>query len=229
MDSKHKVVITGANQGIGFELTRIFLENGNSVLAISRQRNQLDDLQKQYEALEIVQGDIAHPETRSLIQHQLAGCRIRILVNNAGLLVNKPFLSLEGEEMEAMFRTNVFAAAQLIQAIDSFLERGSHVVNIGSMGGYQGSSKFPGLSMYSASKAALACLTECLAEEYEERGVDFNCLALGATQTGMLEKAFPGYTAPVDSATMAGYIYGFCKEGNRVFRGKILPVSVNTP
>ena len=97
------------------------------------------------------------------------------------------------------------------------------------MGGFQGSSKFPGLSAYSASKAALANLTECLAEELKEKNICANCLALGAVQTEMLETAFPGYVAPVKSREMASFIAYFATRGHQFYNGKILPVSVSTP
>jgi len=97
------------------------------------------------------------------------------------------------------------------------------------MGGFQGSVKFKGLSYYSASKAAIACLTECLATEFADSGISVNCLALGAVQTEMLNEAFPGYKAPVDSLQMAEYITDFALRGHKVFNGKILPVAMSTP
>jgi NAD(P)-dependent dehydrogenase (short-subunit alcohol dehydrogenase family) len=97
------------------------------------------------------------------------------------------------------------------------------------MGGFQGSAKYKGLSYYSASKAALACLTECLANEFTEYGICINCLALGAVQTEMFDEAFPGYKAPVDAKQMAEFIAGFALTGHKFFNGKILPVAINNP
>ncbi len=97
------------------------------------------------------------------------------------------------------------------------------------MGGYQGSSKFAGLSLYSASKGALAVLTESMAEELKPYQISVNCLALGAVQTEMLAEAFPGYSAPVSAAQMGEFIADFAFNGNRFFNGKILPVSLSTP
>jgi NAD(P)-dependent dehydrogenase (short-subunit alcohol dehydrogenase family) len=105
----------------------------------------------------------------------------------------------------------------------------SHIVNIGSMGGFQGSAKFAGLSAYSASKAALHNFTECLAEELKERKISVNCLALGSAQTEMLEKAFPGYESPVMAFEMGKYIADFALTGHKFFNGKVLPVAVTTP
>ena len=105
----------------------------------------------------------------------------------------------------------------------------SHIINISSIGGIAGSSKFSGLSAYSSSKGALNILTEMLCEEFKDSGPSFNCLALGAVQTEMLEEAFPGYQAQVSSLEMANYIYKFSLEGNKFFNGKIIPVSTSNP
>ena len=104
-----------------------------------------------------------------------------------------------------------------------------HVLNITSMGGIQGSTKFPGLSAYSSSKGALIILTELLAQEFKESGPSFNALALGAVQTEMLEEAFPGYQAPVSAAQMAQYVIEFAMIGNQFYNGKVLPISSSTP
>lgn len=97
------------------------------------------------------------------------------------------------------------------------------------MGGHESTSKFSGLSAYSASKAALANLTECLAEEWKTEGISVNCLMLGAVNTEMLGEAFPGYQAPLNAVEMADFICDFSLKGNTFFNGKLLPVSLSTP
>ncbi|RLD30765.1 MAG: short-chain dehydrogenase, partial [Bacteroidetes bacterium] len=69
----------------------------------------------------------------------------------------------------------------------------------------------------------------CLAEELKSENVSCNYLALGAVQTEMLEKAFPGYTAPISADKMAEFIVDFALNGQRYFNGKIIPVSISTP
>ncbi len=144
-------------------------------------------------------------------------------------MLNKPLGMITAPEIEEVFSVNVKAPMLLIQALLPLMKPGSHIVNIGSMGGVQGSVKFPGLSAYSASKGALAVLTECLAEELKDRQIAVNCLAFGAVQTEMLAKAFPGYEAPVSAGKMAEFVADFALNGNRYFNGKILPVSLSTP
>jgi NAD(P)-dependent dehydrogenase (short-subunit alcohol dehydrogenase family) len=128
-----------------------------------------------------------------------------------------------------MLQSNFIGHVRIIQSLYKYMHAGSHILNIGSMGGFQGSSKFVGLSAYSASKAALHTLTECLAQEFAEKGIAVNCLALGSAQTEMLEKAFPGYQSPVMAFEMGKYIADFALTGHKFFNGKVLPVALSTP
>jgi short-subunit dehydrogenase len=155
--------------------------------------------------------------------------KVDILINNAGHLVNKPFEDHTEADIAESVSVNFTSAARLTAELLPLMVRGAHVVNIGSMGGFQGSLKFPGLSWYSATKGALAVLTECLAAEYAERGISFNCLCPGAVQTEMFQKAFPGFSAPVSPSDMASFIADFAVNGNKFFNGKILPVALSVP
>jgi len=155
--------------------------------------------------------------------------KVDILINNSGALLNKPFAETSIDEFINVYDVNVFGAAALTKAILPFMHKESHVVNISSMGGIQGSMKFPGLSAYSSSKGALITLTELLAEEYKEKGPSFNVLALGAVQTEMLEEAFPGYEASISAIQMAKYIMQFSISGQQLYNGKVLQVSNSTP
>src|SRR5690606_1851648 len=117
--------------------------------------------------------------------------KVDILINNAGAIINKPFLDTSADEFAYMLQTNVLGHVNMIKHVVPLMSEGVHIVNIGSMGGFQGSAKLPGLSAYSASKGALAVLTECLAEELKDKRIKVNCLALGSSQTEMFEAAFP--------------------------------------
>ena len=152
-----------------------------------------------------------------------------MLINNAGVLINKPFEELKELDFVEMLQGNFIGHVRMIQGIVNLMSEGSHIVNIGSMGAFQGSAKFAGLSAYSSSKAALHTLTECLALELAEKDIKVNCLALGSAQTEMLEKAFPGYESPVMAFEMGKYIADFAITGHRFFNGKVLPVAVSTP
>lgn len=230
------ITITGASGGIGFELLKKCSQNENNlVIGVSRQTKALEKwVQKEnrFNVL-VIAADITKDLHLKKIVKTLENLHLNldVLVNNAGYLVNKNFEAISQEELEAVYKTNVFAPFRLIQLMLPFMKNKSraHIVNIGSMGGIQGIEKFPGLSAYSSSKAALAGLTECLALELATRNIAVNCLALGAVQTEMLSKAFPGYKAPITAERMAEFVYDFVRTGQHYFNGKILPVSLSTP
>ncbi|MFN2313681.1 MAG: SDR family NAD(P)-dependent oxidoreductase [Bacteroidales bacterium] len=229
------IVITGASSGIGREVAlRLSGESQNRIYAVARSIKALNSLADGSENGNIIPVSMDITGGRSLLRElkkrisDEAG-RVDILINNAGYLVYKPFEEYTEDEILSIVTVNFTSAAILTAELLPLMGKGSHVVNIGSMGGYQGSLKFAGLSWYSASKGALAIMTECLAAEYAERGISFNCLCPGAVQTEMFEKAFPGFSAPVSPAEMAVFIADFAVNGNKYFNGKILPVALSVP
>ncbi|WP_010230544.1 SDR family NAD(P)-dependent oxidoreductase [Gillisia marina] len=225
---KH-VVITGTSRGIGFEMVKLFSEAGHHVIALSRKPESLQALN--LKNVQVIACDITKEEELQEIAVHIEKTwqKVDVLINNAGAILNKSFAEASLDEFKAIYNTNVFGVAGLIQKLLPFMDSTSHVVNISSMGGVQGSMKFPGLSAYSSSKGALITLTEMLAEEYKENGPSFNVLALGAVQTEMLEEAFPGYKAPVSAQDMAEYIMDFSLTGQKYYNGKLLQVSNSTP
>ncbi len=224
------IVITGASGGIGIELVNCFLFSGWRVIAISRNIDELEKIKN--DNLILLKANINEAKEIERIEKICSTFSdIQIVVNNAGILINKPFLNITEGELISTYQTNVFAPFLLLQKLIPILNKTerAHVVNIGSMGGFQGSAKFAGLTAYSSSKFALAGLTELLAEEFKSENISFNCLAIGAAQTKMLEKAFPGYQAPVSAREMAEFIFNFASKQAKFINGKIIPVSVSTP
>lgn len=226
-------VVTGASRGIGRATAlRMATTPDCVVYALARSEDKLIELAREHAKIIPVACDLGTEEGIAKALNEISHDAIDILINNAGALINKPFEETSLNDFNHVYNVNVFGPARLIGALMPQLkqaENGAHVVNIGSVGGFQGSSKFPGLAAYSSSKAAIASLTECLAEEYKESKVRFNCLALGAVQTEMLAEAFPGFTAPLSAEEMGQYIAEFARTGNKTFNGKILPVALSTP
>jgi 3-oxoacyl-[acyl-carrier protein] reductase len=224
------IIITGTSRGIGFEMVKIFAKMGHNVLALSRDKSSV--MAENLENVQCFSFDITdedcHMRAESMIENNWDS-KVDILINNAGALLNKPFSETNSDDFKEVYNVNVFGVASITRKFLRFMHKDSHVVNISSMGGIQGSMKFPGLAAYSSSKAALITLTELLAEEYKEKGPAFNVLALGAVQTEMLEEAFPGYKAPVTAKEMADYIANFSLAGNKLYNGKVLQVSNSTP
>lgn len=233
------IIITGASSGVGFEAVLDFTANKeNNVIALARSAHKLRKLHEIATSLNPdggnlfpAQFDIVYDSyTEALIPFIQSKFEwVDILVNNAGILINKPFLETSLEEFAHIFQTNLLGHVNMIKNIAPLMKSGGHIVNIGSMGGLQGSAKFVGLSAYSASKGALATLTECLAEEFKEQGISVNCLALGSSQTEMFDEAFPGAEAGTLAFEMGRYIAEFAQNGHKYYNGKILPVANTTP
>ena len=225
MQSPKRVIITGASRGIGRALVDRFLDLGHEVWALSRNTDELYKIK----GIHTVSIDLSEEQQ---IVDWVQSCGVDYfdaVINNAGMLINKPFAETTYADFEAVYRVNVFGAAQLIRHLLPLLTTDSHILNISSMGGVNGTAKFPGLAAYSSSKGALGILTELLAEEFKDDGPRCNALALGAVQTEMLAEAFPDYKAPVSALQMAIYIADFSLNGHHLYNGKVLPISQSTP
>jgi 3-oxoacyl-[acyl-carrier protein] reductase len=234
------ILITGASRGIGAQLARQLAAQGHTVIAASRNITELRRLASEISehspaaAIHTLPLDLTETNSGTDFYNRISTIvpHLDVLINNAGALLNKPFADITSDELTHVYQVNVFGPFRLIQLLLPLLAAApaqAHIVNVSSMGGVQGSAKFPGLSAYSSSKAALANLSELLAEELRPYTISVNCLALGAAQTEMLESAFPGYKAPLSATEMAEYVGWFAINGHRFFNGKILPVALSTP
>ena len=221
------LIVTGASRGIGREISTQAAIKGYQVIALSRNIKPLLGIENIYPFAVDLSHETAIQDFIKTISKSFS--KVDALINSAGSLINKPFLETSCEEFKKVYQVNIFAVASLIRLIFPMMTSQGHVVNISSMGGVQGTTKFPGLSAYSSSKAGLIILTELLAEEFKESGPAFNALALGAVQTEMLEEAFPGYKAPISAKKMATYILEFALKGQQLYNGKVLPISSSTP
>ncbi len=229
------IIVNGGTRGIGRE-TALFLakKEDYTVLVTGRNRDALNQLGTVPAAGRIItyQLDISEFEGQATAFAKAVSSSlgtVDVLINSAGLLISKSFAGFTSEEVRKIMETNFFGPASVIRTLLPLMKKGSHIINISSMGGFQGSSKYRGLSYYSASKAALSCLSECLAEEFREEGIIVNCLALGSVQTEMFEEAFPGFKAPVKADEMAELIGEFAVKGSRFFNGKVIPVAFSNP
>lgn len=229
MTYKKTIVIVGASRGIGKALIDNLASNKDyHIIALARNIDLMRKNFKSYENVSCFTLDLS-----SNVRNQIIGIfsdidKVDVLINNAGILVNKPFTDITANDFTMSYQVNVIGVMETVQELVSKMEK-SHIVNISSIGGFQGSVKFPGLTAYSTSKAALCSFTELFAEEYKETEIKMNCLCLGAVQTEMLEEAFPGYEAPVSAEKMAAFISDFALSSHQWMNGKIIPVSLSTP
>ena len=224
-------LIIGASRGIGKALVlKLAKDPNNKVIALSRNEKALSTFCTG-DNIDFYCFDLASSTLKSDLNSILDNySNIDYVVNNAGKLVNKPFMDLTDEDIRACYDVNIISVMKATQCVlPKMQEKGGHILNISTMGGFQGSAKFAGLSAYSTSKAAVASFTELLAEEFKDTGVKSNCLCLGAVQTEMLAEAFPGYEAPVKPEEMAAFIADFLQQAHLFMNGKIIPVSLSTP
>lgn len=235
------VVITGASKGIGFATAIALCKDDNQVFAIARSGNRLEELRKVCELqrgrIVPIEFDVTSCENdfnTKLLPSIAEKCQsVDVLINNAGSLLKRKFEDIEEVEWKEMLEVNLLGPMKLIKTLMPLLARSkrAHVINIGSMGGFQSSVKFPGLTAYSASKSALAGFTECLAEELRSQGLNIsvNCLCPGTVQTDMQAKAFPNCEGRIVTAEEMGeFIAQFAVNGG-IINGKVIPVAATTP
>lgn len=222
------VFVTGGSKGIGKAIVQQLISHSEvSKIYVGSRKPDEVILNEKVVSIEL---DFLKENFIDSVQSVLKGIPIHILINNAGYLYNGSISETSDEEFSKMMAINYRGPFKLVQGILENLKTGeAHIVNIGSMGGFQGSSKFPGLSIYSSTKAALSNLSECWAEELKPFNIKSNCLALGAVNTEMLKSAFPDYEAPVSASEMAKHIVDFSLNTSTVINGKVLPLSVSTP
>ena len=220
------IVVTGSSSGIGNEICRQAAKLNHKVISISRNIEPLNGIN----GIDSYSVDITDENSiKNFIDDlRMRDLKVDILINNAGHLSNKLFGKTSYESFKQTFDVNVFGLAEITRSLIPLINKSGHVINISSIGGVNGSKKFPGLSVYSSSKAAVIALTEVLAEEYPQ-GPSFNVLALGAVQTKMLKEAFPDYDVQTKPKEMAKYILDFAVNGNNLFNGKLISVSNSNP
>ena len=222
------VLITGVSKGIGNALLNHFLnlQEVNLVFAISTSSN----IGLEHPKLKLICSDFTNEDFLSPIKTIVGSTPIHILINNSGYLKHLPFAEITPQVYNKTMDINFKAPFFLIQSLlPNLISAKAHIVNIGSMGGFQGSSKFAGLSIYSASKAALANLTECLANELGIHGVKVNCFALGAVNTKMLRQAFPNYNSSTQPNQVAKIIADFSLNWGDCVSGQIIPLTFSNP
>ncbi|MDI6401199.1 SDR family oxidoreductase [Balneolaceae bacterium ANBcel3] len=232
MFTKKMILVTGASRGIGYATSVSLAKKKERVLALARSSDALEKLQNEHSRrIHIQTCDLMNLASVQLLVDYIREHRIQLtgVVHNAGALINKPFSELTDDDWMHMWNANVMTAVRLVRAVLPFMTKKSHIVTIGSMGGFQGSAKFPGLLAYSTSKGALSTWTECMAKELEKENISVNCLCLGAVQTEMLNLAFPGLKAPLKPDDIAEFISDFVINGHRFMNGKILPVALSNP
>jgi len=178
-------LITGCSKGLGRALAQQALKAGYRVVATARQLNDLSDLAKVHNenllslALDVTRKDQIAATVSAAEAHF---GRVDVLVNNAGYGYFSAIEEGEDAEVRAMFETNMFAPVNVIKAVLPGMrkQRGGHIVNISSVGGYV---TFPAVGYYHMAKFALEGMSDTLAKELAPFGIGVTVIAPGAFRT----------------------------------------------
>ncbi|QGP52980.1 Fatty acyl-CoA reductase [Piscirickettsia salmonis] len=238
MNTKNPVIlVTGASSGIGYHTAKILAASTNChIIAIARSATALEalkaDCQNTPGTIYPLSIDLLIANDLNKLQNFVTEAfgKLDAIINNAGLLINKPFTELTDNDWHTTLETNLLAPVKLIRMFYQQLchSQLAHVVNISSMGGFQGSVKFPGLSAYSTAKGGLSILTESLQAEFGEK-ITVNCINLGAVDTPMLQQAFPDLKTTVSPNQISEFISNFTLHHHHICKGKTIPLAATTP
>jgi short-subunit dehydrogenase len=197
MSAKRKtVLITGASSGIGFELSRIFANNGYNLVLISQNEGNLNKavskLREQNRNIQIIPlpMDLSQPSSPQEIYSFIKGksLQIDVLVNNAGIQVYGNFHETILEDNIELMYVNMFALTKLTRLFldDMVKRREGKILNLASTGAFQ---PCPLNAVYCASKAFVLHFSEGIAEELRGSGVTVTALCPGATRTNFAKRA----------------------------------------
>jgi short-subunit dehydrogenase len=232
-------LITGASQGIGYELAKCFAGDGHDLVLVARDPRRLENAAAEISAAFGVEArpialDLSKAEDARRLIEQLegSGIAIDVLVNNAGFGLYGEFASSDLQSDLEMMRLNMESLAVLTRLfLPQMLERGrGRILNVGSTAGFQPG---PLMALYYASKAFVLSFSEALANELRGSGVSVCVLCPGPTRTGFQDRAGIGALfrrGVMSAAQVAAIGYRDFKRGKTTIipglRNKLLAFSV---
>ncbi|HTU71762.1 MAG TPA: SDR family oxidoreductase [Candidatus Baltobacteraceae bacterium] len=190
-------LVTGASTGIGHAITLLLARSGYTVYAGVRKEADRQRLESEHERIHPVILDVRVPAdiARAVQNLREAGDTLVGLVNNAGIAVGGPLEFLPIEALRNQFEINVIAPVAMTQAVLPLLrESRGRIVNIGSIAGRMAA---PFIGPYSASKSAIAALTDALRQELAPFGIGVSLLEFASVKTPIWEKGRAGRDALV--------------------------------
>ena len=186
-----RAIVTGANEGIGEAIARLFAQQQAEVLAVDLPESGIESTFRSVNGITgfgcDVTGDEAPATIMGVAKELLGG--LDILVNNAGVCVRASVEETTDEDWARSFEVNVTAMFRLCRAALPLLKisPAGRIINVGSV---MSSFGAPGRAAYSSSKHAVAGLTKTIASEWGVNGIAANCIFPGAIMTGMTRDVF---------------------------------------
>ena len=182
---KKTVLVAGASRGIGLAIATRMAEEGAKVILASR---SIAALNEEADKLQGVALELDVTDDASIDRAANAAGTVDVLVNVAGMNIRKAFEDFSKEEMEKILQTNLLGLMRLTQIIGKAMidrKRGGKIINIGGLVSLVG---VPYISVYGASKGAIAQWSRCLAAEWGRYNIQVNCIAPGFILTDLNRK-----------------------------------------
>ena len=179
---KRAIMITGANNGIGFALTRSLLEMGDCIATLDLETDNLAS--HPHPNLLPFRCDVTQPQQIQTVVDEVVAKwgKVDVLINNACLALFLPFEKRSLDDIRREFEVNYFGYLNMIRAVLPVMKRQGYGVihNFSSGVGYTG---IPGMTGYTSTKGAIESLTRTLALEYAPQGIVFNVMHPPLTRT----------------------------------------------
>jgi len=226
-----RAIITGAGRGIGRSISMGLAEAGVDVILVSRTLAELKETQAligSKVSVNIIQADVSSTDSVVNLHKQIQedGRAVDFLVNNAGYAERVSIEETDEASWDKMINVNLSGTYRMIRSFLPLLKQSKgKVLNISSLAGTSGYEKFPGFGAYSAAKAGVVALTEVLAVEHKEDGVDFYCISPGGVKTQMLASVLPDFEATMVPKDIADKAVELLLENTDVVSGENVVVA----
>lgn len=179
--------ITGASRGIGAEIAKAVLATGDQLIATARRKTDLHEFESNPNVLTLSLDITDEAQVQAAVADALERFgQIDVLVNNAGFGILGGVEETSAQEVERVYRTNVFGLLNVIRAVLPSMRqrRSGHIINLSSIGGYRAPA---GWGVYSSTKFAVEGITEALHDELAPLGIHATVVEAGYFRTNFLD------------------------------------------
>lgn len=230
------VIVTGGSSGIGLGCAKLFAEAGLRVAILGRSEERLRLAAAELKPLTEVSHHVCDVASEGQVLKVMESIGkewggVDYLINNAGIVNPKPLAEMSLASWDEVMGINVRGPWLCAKAVLPWMKMkgGGAIVNIGSLAGIRGTSKFFGFGAYTVSKFAVVGLTEAMAVDFKQYGIRVNCVAPGAVNTPLLKSVAPHLTTQAVPADIAEAVLFFCDPvRSRLTTGSTLEIFSNS-